>query len=458
MKKILLLIALAFSTATIHSQVISTIAGNGTLGYSGDGGPATLAEFGSPVQGSIDAAGNMYFADIFNSVIRKVDVSGNMSTIVGYYPGHRGYSGDGGPATAAELDITTGVSFDASGNMYVADNENNVIRIVNALGVINRSAGTGGFGYSGDGGQASAARLAYPSVARFDSKGNMYIADYYNNVIRKVNPAGFISTVVGDTISGGYNKGGYSGDGGLATAAELKLPQDIAFDSSGNMYIADYWNNVVRKVDTSGIITTVIGNGYNAGTGNGGYSGDGGLATAAELYGPTGLAFDALWNLYIADAHNNVIRKVNTSGIISTIAGNHIRGYSGDGGPSVSAELNQPEGVFFDTKGNLFISDEDNNVVRMVSWLPAGIAEHSISNSIQVFPNPSNGEFTVTNQSLMIKSTIDIYNILGEKIYSTDVNSVNTQIDISGNPYGVYLYRVIAVEGNLIGTGKLIID
>ncbi|HTB30658.1 MAG TPA: hypothetical protein VK808_01445, partial [Bacteroidia bacterium] len=198
------------------------------------------------------------------------------------------------------------------------------------------SGGISGGGYSGDGGPATAAELSAPYGVAFDAAGNMYIADDVNNVIREVDQStGNISTVVGNTISGGAAGGGYSGDGGPATAAEIHGPACVVFDASGNMIIADADNHVVRKVDHStGIITTIAGNHTN------GYNGNGGAATAAELSYPTGIAFDAGGNLYIAEHGNNVIREVdNSNGIISTFAGNHISGYYGDGGPATAAEL-----------------------------------------------------------------------------------------------------------------------
>lgn len=254
------------------------------------------------------------------------------------------YSGDGGQATAAELANPEGIAFDAVGNMYISDRDNSRVRMINTLGIISTVAGIGTYGFSGDGGQATAAALYGPMGLAFDAVGNLYIADQVNFRIRIVNTAGIINTVVGGGSSG-------LGDGGQATNATLYYPEGLVFDASGNLYISDSWNNRIRKVNTLGIITTIAGSG--ASYPGGGYSGDGGQATAAELYTPTGITLDAFDNLYIADHNNNRIRRVNTVGTINTFAGNGYAApaagaYSGDGGAAIAAELFYPIGVTFD--------------------------------------------------------------------------------------------------------------
>ncbi len=220
--------------------------------------------------------------------------------------------------------------------------------------IISTIAGNGTAGYSGDGGPAASAELNSPSGVAVDFSGNIYIADYKNNRIRRVDASGVISTVAGKGTAG------YSGDGGPASSAELSTPSGVAVDTSGNIYIADSSNNCIRKVDASGVISTV------AGKGTGGYSGDGGPASSAELSSPFGVAVDASGNIYIADDKNNRIRKVDASGVISTVAGNGTGGYSGDGGPATSAELNSPSGLAVDSSGNIYIADTTNYRVREV--------------------------------------------------------------------------------------------
>ena len=350
---ILTILLFTFFTFTVKAQIIKTVAGNGRIGYSGDSGSAISAELNFPTGVAVDASGNLFIADRGNSVIRKVSTSGVITTVAGN--GTYGYSGDGGSATAAELYWPSSVAVDASGNLFIADNWNNRIRKVSTSGVITTVAGNGTSGYNGDGGSADSAELSNPYGVAVDASGNLFIADWGNNRIRKVSTSGIITTVAGNGTSG------YSGDGGSADSAELYYPVGVAVDASGNLFIADEYNHRIRKVSTSGVITTVAGK-----IGAGGYSGDGGSATAAELSTPLGVAVDASGNLFIADKLNNRIRKVSTSGIITTVAGNGTRGYSGDGGSADSAELNYFSGVAVDASGNLFIADEYNNRIREV--------------------------------------------------------------------------------------------
>ena len=332
--------------------IISTLAGTGEDGYSGDGGPAAEAQLSLPFSVAADGAGNIYIAG--NDRIRKVDAVGNISTFAGI--GIRGYIGDGGPATAARLNAPQGIATDAAGNVYIADTGNNRIRRVDAAGVIATVAGTGIRGYSGDSGPAVSAYLHYPAGVAADSEGNIYIADTENHRIRKVGAEGNISTVAG---SAGF---GLSGDGGPATAAELVFPADVAVDSAGNLYIADTENHRVRRVDARGYIATF------AGTETYGFSGDGGPANLARLNFPQDAAADGVGNVYIADTFNHRIRKVGADGIISTVAGggNPTDGV-GDGGPATTARLSSPQGVAVDGDGNIYIADTHNGLIRRVS-------------------------------------------------------------------------------------------
>jgi sugar lactone lactonase YvrE len=330
---------------------ITTIAGNGTAGYSGDKGAAAAAEISSPISVALDAAGNLYIADSHNNCIRKVSTSGIITTVAGN--GTNGYNGDNIPATAAELSNPTGVALDSAGNLYIADLENSRIRKVSSSGLITTVAGKGTPGFSGDGGAATSAELLMPFAIALDSAHNLFIADNNNYRIRKVDAAGVISTVVGDGTAA------YNGDGIMATFAEIASPTGVALDSSGNLYIADQGNNRIRKVSTSGIISTV------AGGGTGGL-GEGGAATSAELSAPTSVVADSSGNLYIADANDSCIVKVNTSGIITIVAGNGTFGYNGDHIAATSAKLALPAGVALDSSGSLYIADSVNNRIRKV--------------------------------------------------------------------------------------------
>ncbi len=334
-----------------RAQTISTFAGTGTGSFSGDGGAATAAALYHLGGIDMDAAGNFYICDAGNNRIRKVSSAGIITTFAGN--GSAGYSGDGGAATAAALNGPSGVKVDASGNVYIADYNNSVIRKVNTSGVITTIAGTGTSGYSGDGGAATAARLYAPQAIAIDAAGNLFIADEANNLIRKISTSGIITTVAGGGSSG-------LGDGGAATDATLYRPGGVAFDASGNLYISDAQNNRIRIVNTSGVINTFAGNG------TAGFSGDGGAATAAKLNTPARITFDLSGNLYVADYINNRVRKISTSGIITTICGTGSAAYSGDGGAATAAALYYPDAVYVDPGGSVYISDAFNNRVRKI--------------------------------------------------------------------------------------------
>ncbi len=334
------------------SPTITTVVGTGVAGYAGDGGPALSAEIDSPYGVSVDASGNVYIADTGNSVIRKVDSSGKITTIAGN--GTKGYGGDSGPATSATLFSPDRAVADKAGNVYIADYYNNRIRKVDTSGTITTVAGTGTQGYNGDGIPAVTAQLSLPGAVAVDTAGNIYIVDTWNNRIRKIDPSGTINTIAGTGFPG------VLGDGGPATSAQLNEPEGIAVDSSGNVYIADYGNSKIRKIDTTGTINTFAGRGET------GFGGDGGPATAATLNLPTGVDVDRAGNVYIADYQNNCIRKVDTSGTITTIAGTTVSGYGGDGGPPTAAELSIPQDVAVDTAGHVYIADNNNARIRQI--------------------------------------------------------------------------------------------
>ncbi|MBN8884747.1 MAG: Ig-like domain repeat protein [Rudaea sp.] len=332
---------------------ISTIAGDGNPGFSGDGDAATSARLNYPAGLTLDAAGALYFSDSLNQRVRKI-AGGTISTIAGN--GTQGYSGDGGAATSAQLASPWGVAVDSAGStVYVADRFNQRIRKI-AGGTITTIAGSGTGGVSGDGGLATAAQLYWPHGVVVDAAGNLYVADTYNHRIRKVTAAdGKIATIAGSSF-------GFAGDGGAATAAKLNYPQNLAIDGAGNIYIADYFNYRVRKIDAaSGKVSTLAGNGTQ------GYAGDGGAATSAQLGDYLHVAADAAGNLYISDANNHRIRKVATDGTISTVAGNGVKGFGGDGGPAVAAKMDSPNGIALDNAGNLYIADQFNQRIRKVA-------------------------------------------------------------------------------------------
>lgn len=399
------------------SKTITTVAGTGVGGVGGDGGPAIDAQLSVPLDIAFDTQGNTYVSELNSHRVRRIDTSGVIRTVAG--TGVSGYNGDNISALRATLSTPYGITLDSAGNLYIADFDSHRVRRVNTSGTITTVAGNGMNGYTGDNGPAVQATLGTPSDVTFDAGGNLYIADYIQCVIRKVDANGIITTVAGNNLQG------YAGDGGLATQARLNLPFRVSFDAGGNLLIADLGDNRIRRVDAlTGIISTI------AGTGAQGSTGDGGLATQANLYAPNSVAIDAAGNLYvgsgvsssaqwsydnrirvintagvintavglnsngdgtsarrgiidpyglsiggtaspadlyIADSRNNEIRKISAAtGLISTVAGSGSAGFSGDNGAALNASLRSPNDVAVDTAGNVWIADTSNHRIRRV--------------------------------------------------------------------------------------------
>ena len=459
MKKTLLIFSIfTYYFSITNAQIINVVAGNGydagtnLGGYTGNGGQATAAELDGPSGIVLDKAGNIYFADYTNNVIRKVTKStGIISNVAGNgylaTTNSGAYSGDGGPATAAELNEPGDIAFDTIGNLYITDYNNNRIRMVNTSGVISTIAGNGTKSFSGDGGQATAAELNQPEGIVIDHAGNIYIADAANSRVRKIIAStGIITTFAGNATYG------YSGDGGPATAAELDYPCGLAFDNSNNLFIADYFNNRIRKVSTSGVITTIVGNGYGAPS-SGGYSGDGGQATAGELYNPIDIKLDTAGNFYIADQLNHRLRMISAAtGIISTIAGNGISGYNGNGGPATAAELDFPTGVAFDASKNIYLTDGGNNVIQEI-YTTTGIELISNSANTLVYPNPSSTEVTFKISS-GDNRYIKVSDITGREIETLPILNNEIHLNVSAFSTGIYFYEIINKSSSIVDIGK----
>jgi sugar lactone lactonase YvrE len=336
---------------------INTVAGNAAWIYRGDGLTATASSIFLPFGIAVDSGGSLYIADSSNDRIRKVDAATNlMSTVAGN--GSVGASGDGGAATLASVNMPSSVTIDGAGNIYFADSANNAVRKVEAsTGIITTVAGTLGVqGYGGDGAAATSALLNNPDGIALDGYGALYIADTGNNIVRKLDlSSGIISVFAGNRTTG------YSGDGGSATSATLNSPWSLTVSAAGDVYIADQNNHAIRKV-TSGIISTV------SGSGTPGFSGDGGPASAATLNSPSSVAVDVAGNIYVADTGNNRVRKINAAtAVITTVAGNGTETFSGDGGAADNAGMYGPYGLVIDGAGDLFIADVFHNRIRMIS-------------------------------------------------------------------------------------------
>lgn len=367
--KSLLSLFLLTGSLSAQSQIISTIAGDGIAGYAGDGGPAILAKLDKPECPIFDGSGNLIFTDQINNRVRKISPSGIITTFAG--TGVAGSGGDGGPATNAQLNEPVGIVEDFSGNFYVVEWHGYRVRKINSSGVISTFCGTGVAGFSGDGGPAIAAKFNGLEAIAIDSSGNIYLADAFNHRIRKVNTAGIVSTIAGTGIAG------YNGDGIAATSAWLNYPYEIRVEPSGEILVADQLNHRIRKISTSGIISTF------AGIGSAGFSGDGGLATAAEFNNPTGIFKDPAGNYYVCDKLNARVRKIDAAGIVTTIAGTGISGYSGDGGPAIGAQLNWPQSVNQDLSGNLYISDNLNHCIRKIGSIAPNHPPFFTNGSVQ---------------------------------------------------------------------------
>lgn len=338
-----------------YQRVMFTVAGNGTTAFTGDGGAASSAALRNPYDVTADESGNVYIADWDSHRVRKVSPAGIITTVAGN--GTSGYSAgqDGGPATNAYVARPNGVALDSAGNLYISDSTNR-IRKVTPVGIISTIAGNGSGAYAGDGGPATSASLFNPMGLRFDNSGNLYVADWTNHRIRKISPAGIITTVAGG--------GAATGDGGVATSAYLAAPSDVDFDSLGNLYVADRDTHRIRKVSPTGIITTVAGNGVAS------YSGDGGPATNASMHWPWGIAVDPYGILYIADEGNQRIRKVSPDGTITTVAGYGDQAYypAQNGGLATAVSLQSPVGMNMDPHGNLYVAVYGHSVVRKIQW------------------------------------------------------------------------------------------
>jgi hypothetical protein len=450
-----------------NAQYIIHIAGAITPGHEGDSAEALHASLRCPTSVCFDTAGNLYIADggplgyLNDGCIRKVEATtGYISTYAGvrYAEDSASNTADSMPAVNAKLQGCASIFTDKKGNMLIADGYSCIMKVNIATGYITRVAGIrGSVGYSGDGGPATAALFNGPCDVTVDGANNIYVADLNNHVIRRINSVtGIVSTVAGK------NAVGYSGDGGPAIMARLNQPRGIYVDNSGNLYIADYNNNRVRMVSaTSGIITTI------AGDGGPGFEGDGGLATAARLSQPIRLTMDSHGDLFISDAANQRVRKYRMeTKVISTYAGNgeYFSGPDiiGDDGPATAAKID-PYGLTFDDCDNLFLGSALYSIrVVTPSTIPFGgflcglktngvtPLSNSVTKDLKVYPNPNSGSFTVLCSSTVIEPlSVTVTDVTG-RLVLTAQTATNKAIDLKVNVPGMYFVNVAGKSGSAV--------
>lgn len=441
-KLCIVLCVLLYFNFQSSAQLITTVAGNGISGSPlGDGGPATAANLGIFAGLAFDDVGNLYLTDENKNRLRKIDANtGIITTVAG--DGTAGYSGDNGPATGAVFNELTWVAIDRHNNIYVTDGYNERIRKINAVtGIITTVAGNGTVGFNGDNILATAAQLNTPHGIAVDFVGNLYIVDNANFRIRRVDTFGIITTIAGNGNSG------YGQDGIQATQTEVAGIYGLCLDNEGNVYFSEQDNNRVRKVNIgTGIITTV------AGTGNAGFSGNGGPAVSGELHWPFGIKIDAIGNLYIADRVNNRIRKVDTAGIIHSIAGSGITGFSGDGGLADTAKLNRPEGVTVDLCGNVYFTDAQNNRIRKVTFhpncFPESVKNVNKENEVNIYPNPAEEQLTIACGSGI--KELRVMNTIGQVLIEQKNYTEKAIVNVSGLNSGVYFIQMSDKDGRVV--------
>jgi sugar lactone lactonase YvrE len=427
-----LLAAVVCTPGLTNAQAISTMGGDGKQLVAGDGGFAVYASFSTPTGMAVDKNGDTYIADQKNNRIRKINSYGVISTVAGY--GSGGMTGDGGPAGSAKINNPQGIAADRIGNIYFCDASNHRVRRIDTAGIISTIAGNGIGGYSGDDTLAIHAELYMPYGVAVDTNGNVFIADYLNHRIRKVNTAGIITTVAGNGTPGRF------GDNGPATDANLNKPNGVAVAADGSIYIADAFNNAIRKVAPDGTITTAAG----SENGVAGFGGDNGTAGQSKVSRPTAVAIDKHGNIFFADRLNNRVRKIDGLGIVSTVAGNGAGNSYGDGGSALDAGVVAPTSIAVDAAGNLYIGE--SNKVRYVY-----LADPKNEGSITIFPNPCSKHANIFLQSPSGETaTIFVLNSSG-RVVSQSVGPTNKNIDIRFDAAGAYVIYAVSKSGKWKG-------
>ncbi len=438
LKTVVLSFSCLFLYSATSAQSVYAFACSGVAGYSGDGGSAATAQCFAPTGMAVNSRGQVFFADNGNNVVRMIDEHGLISTFAGNDTA--GFSGDGGPALTAKLNGPIALAVDAADNIYICDAGNSAIRKVNSSGVITTVAGTGVAGFSGNFGPATAAKLNKPQGIAVDAEGNLYISDTYNQFIRKVTDSnGHIFNIAG-TGSAGTSRSNTN-----ALIANISYPGGITVDYIGNIYFSDQGNNMVKKINLSGDMT------YFAGNGTYGYSGDGGVGTDASINVPQHLVTDAVGDLYFTEFGNHVVRKETRSGTIGTLAGTGARGNSGNGGDARSATFNGLLGIAYSSSGRIYISDEVENTIRVIAGAEAVNNINDNQKLVDVSPNPTDGYLNIR-----LNAAIDL---IGYSVSSINGNVVidfirepssHFSIDLNNLPNGIYLLNCSTSQGSVI--------
>ena len=414
MKKIYLSVLLF--VVNLNAQTVTTFAGAGFSGSTD--GTGIAARFINPSSVAIDASGNIYVADTGNHLIRKITTAGVVST----FAGSRLQGSTDGTGTAASFRYPSGVAVDASGNIFVADSSNHLIRKITAAGVVSTFAGSGAVGNAD--GTGTGASFRYPNGVAVDASGNIFVADKDNHLIRKITAAGVVSTFAGFGAEGSED--------GTGTSASFRYPNGVAVDVSGNIFVADLGNHKIRKITAAGVVTTFAGSGA-AGRVDG-------TGTAASFRYPNGLAVDATGNIFIADSSNHLIRKITAAGVVSTFAGSGAIGnYNGIG---TAASFSYPYGVVVNASGDIFVADWNNHMIRKITpELTTTVYEFKNLNS---YPNPAQNEYYINIEE---KAVAEMYTILGNKVDEKNLTNGINALDLSNLQTGVYIIKISNEKG-----------
>lgn len=432
-----LLVASLFLFNIVAAQYVFPLAGvNFAQGFWGDGANCQNAAFNSPGPLAMAPNGDIYVADAGNARIRMIKTNSIITTVAG--TGKDGYSGDGGLATLAKIGAITAMVFDASGNLYFADSSYHCIRMINSNGIITTVAGTGTAGTSPDGATAYGSSINGPGGITINSSGTIYFTETHNHCIRTISTSGILGTVAGTA-----HVSGFAGDNGQALSASLNLPGYLHFDKNGNLYICDVGNARIRKINTSGVISTFAGNGSP------GFTTDNGTATQISINNPCALTSNKINEVYFTDLNNHKLRKVDATGYMSTIvnAGTVTTGNSGTFGQATYFKINSPTGIIIKSDYDIYFSDRDNHTIRMVNAFPGlSVQSNQSDKTVGIFYNTTCGFITVNADE---HSELSVYSICGEKVLSAEIEEEETRIETALAP-GIYLAVIKSQAGSSV--------